>query len=155
MSGQFRDRSQELRPSLGGKDGCACEVLHRSSEIVSVLDRVVARLQEAGFSDRELFDIRLALDEALVNAIKHGHRYDTKKSVRLRYRLTPAALVVEIQDEGRGFRPEDVPDPLAPENRERPGGRGLLLMRRFMTSVRYNEMGTCVTLCKQRSARAC
>ncbi len=55
-----------------------------------------------------------------------------------------------IEDQGRGFQPEEVPDPFAPENLERPSGRGLVLMRNYMTSVRYNAAGNRVTMCRQR-----
>jgi len=70
--------------------------------------------------------------------------------VRLRYLLRPDYLLAEIEDQGPGFRLKDVPDPFAPENRERPCGRGLLLMRNYMTWVRFNDIGNCVTLCRRR-----
>jgi len=58
---------------------------------------------------------------------------------------------VKVEDEGDGFNPSNVPDPREPEYRERPGGRGLLLMHNYMTWVRHNERGNCVTMCKGRS----
>jgi serine/threonine-protein kinase RsbW len=139
------------RPASPEAGGWRREVLHSSQEILPLLDGLLAEMQAAGYSDKEMFGVRLALEEALVNAIKHGHRHDSSKSVTFRYQLTPAQLVVEIQDEGPGFRPEDVPDPLAPESWERPSGRGILLMRSYMTWVCFNEQGTCVTLCKRRA----
>ena len=60
--------------------------------------------------------------------------------------------MIEVEDEGRGFDPSHVPDPTLPENLERPNGRGLLLMRRSMTWVRYTGRGNRVTLCKRRSS---
>ncbi|MGH7171747.1 MAG: ATP-binding protein, partial [Gemmataceae bacterium] len=90
-----------------------------------------------------------ALEEALVNAIKHGHKFDPSKEVQLRYYLTAECLLAEIEDQGCGFKPEDVPNPFAPENLERPSGRGLLLMQNYMTWVRYNDAGNCVTMCRQ------
>jgi serine/threonine-protein kinase RsbW len=108
-------------------------------------------LGERGFSIHDLFSIRLALEEAIVNAIIHGHHGDPSKLVHLRYQLNDACLLAEVADEGAGFLPDLVPDPLAPENLEREGGRGLFLMRSYMTWVRYNDAGNCVTLCKERS----
>ena len=57
----------------------------------------------------------------------------------------------EVRDEGMGFDPLKVPDPLAPENLERSSGRGLLLIRSYMTSIRFNKRGNCVRLCKERT----
>jgi serine/threonine-protein kinase RsbW len=122
-----------------------------------VIGEIVGELEKAGFTDRERFAVRLALEEAITNAIRHGHRYDRNKSVRLRYHVTPECVLAEIEDEGPGFDPTAVPDPRAPENIECEGGRGLLLMRSYMTWVRYNERGTCVTMCKchgDRNAQA-
>jgi serine/threonine-protein kinase RsbW len=118
------------------------------AEMEPAIEEIVAALEKAGFTDRERFAVRLALEEAIMNAIRHGHHYDRNKSVHLRYRVTPECVLAEIEDEGPGFDPGAVPDPRAPENIEREGGRGLLLMRSYMTWVRYNEQGTCVTMCK-------
>ncbi len=96
--------------------------------------------------------MRLALEEAVMNAIRHGHHYDRSKHVHLRYHVTQECLLAEVEDEGPGFNPAAVPDPREPENLERESGRGLLLMRSYMTWVRYNERGTCVTLCKSHGA---
>ena len=102
-------------------------------------------------SDHDIFSIKLALEEALVNAIKHGNQLDPDKSVRVSYRITPDRFDVKITDEGPGFNPEDVPDPTAPENLERPCGRGLLLIRGFMTSVEYKGKGNVVAMSKVRN----
>jgi serine/threonine-protein kinase RsbW len=129
-----------------------CRSFRSAREIVPLLDAVAADLAAADCTAREAFVVRLALEEAMVNAIKHGHRGDPSKVAHLRYRVTPACVLAEVEDEGDGFDPDDVPDPLAPENLERPCGRGLLLMRNYMTWVRYNATGTCVTLCLRRQA---
>jgi serine/threonine-protein kinase RsbW len=124
--------------------------LHSSEEIVPVIEGLVAALDTAGYSSKETFGVRLALEEALVNAIKHGHKGDPSKEVHLRYHLTPECIVAEIEDEGPGFNPEEVPDPFLPENLEKSCGRGLLLMRNYMTWVRFNRTGNCVTMCRLR-----
>jgi serine/threonine-protein kinase RsbW len=143
-------RRQDASPAEG-RPAWEQAAIRRPAEIQSVLEPVVAKLRAAGYSHKEEFAVRLAVEEALVNAIKHGHRGDASKQVRVRYRVESDRLTVEVEDQGPGFRPERVPDPLAPENLERDCGRGLLLMRKFMTSVRYNDKGTCVTLCKCRT----
>jgi serine/threonine-protein kinase RsbW len=109
-------------------------------------------LTAAGFTERDVFGVRLALEEAIVNALRHGHRGDPTKSVRVRCLVSPDRILAEVEDQGPGFDPEQVPDPLAPENLERPSGRGLFLMRTYMTWIRFNARGNHVTMCKCRSA---
>jgi serine/threonine-protein kinase RsbW len=138
-------------PSEGRRERWEHVAIHRSAEVGALLEDVAERLRAAGYSHKEEFGVRLALEEAIVNAIKHGHGGDPTKQVNVRYRVEADRVTVEVEDEGPGFRPEAVPDPLAPENRERDCGRGLLLMRHYMTTVRYNDRGTCVTLCKCRT----
>jgi len=99
-------------------------------------------------SEQEIFGLRLALEEALVNAIKHGNQMDRTKQVQIAYRFTADRFEIRITDEGVGFDPSDVPDPTAVENLERPCGRGLMLMRHYMTEVAYNQSGNCVAMSK-------
>jgi serine/threonine-protein kinase RsbW len=142
---------QENNPRADHRASWQRVALRRPAEVAAVLDAVLEALRAAGYSHKDQFGVRLALEEAVVNALKHGHRGDPSKQVRVRYRVEADRVTVEVEDEGPGFRPEAVPDPLAPENCARDCGRGLLLMRSYMSSVRYNERGTCVTLCKYRS----
>jgi len=118
----------------------------------AVQDRIIQRLEELGFPDRDVFGIRLSLEEALVNAIKHGNGMDPAKSVRVACEIDAGGVIVEIEDEGPGFHPEDVPDPTADENLERPCGRGIMLMKAFMTRVEYSNQGNRVLLEKLRTA---
>lgn len=137
--------------SFGGAAAEWCSrILHVPAEIVPVIEDLVASMERASYSNKEIFGVRLALEEALVNAIKHGHKGDPSKEVRLRYQITRDRLIAEIEDQGPGFDPHAVPDPLAPENLERPCGRGLVLMRHYMTWVRFNDAGNRVTLCRLR-----
>jgi serine/threonine-protein kinase RsbW len=108
-------------------------------------------LQSLRYSDRDIFSIRLALEEAVVNAIKHGNQMDRSKKLRIAYTVGPDRCDVLIGDEGSGFDPADVPDPTAAENLERPCGRGLMLMRHYMTAVAFRERGTVVAMSKLRN----
>jgi serine/threonine-protein kinase RsbW len=128
------------------------QALQTFAEIGAILDDVLAAMTAAGYPEKDQFAVRLALDEALANGIKHGNRHDPGKWVWLRYRVTAEAVLAEVEDQGPGFNPGTVPNPLAPENLERFSGRGLFLMRAYMTWVRHNERGNCITLCKDRSA---
>lgn len=112
----------------------------------SVVERVVTSLENAGLSARDVFGIRLSVDEAVTNAIKHGNQMSVDKTVRVNFQLSSSGIRIEIEDQGSGFRPEDVPDPTAEENLERPSGRGLMLMRQFMSTVAYNAKGNQVVM---------
>lgn len=112
----------------------------------SIVERIMEVVSQTGFSTRDQFGIRLAVDEAVTNAIKHGNQLSPEKKVRIDFRKSDAGVRIEIEDEGDGFRPEDVPDCTADENLERPTGRGLMLMREFMTRIEYSEKGNRVVL---------
>jgi serine/threonine-protein kinase RsbW len=124
--------------------------LHHTCEVSACINTLIDAVAPLNFGERDLFGIRLALEEAIVNGIKHGNRNDPAKAVHIRYQITDTEFLIEIQDDGRGFDPDGVPDPLAPENLQRPGGRGVFLMRHYMTWVSYNERGNCVTMCRRR-----
>lgn len=127
------------------------QALQTFAEIEPVLGGILEQMTAMGYPEADQFAVRLALDEAIVNAVKHGNKHDPAKWVWVRSRVTSESVLVEVEDQGPGFVPEDIPDPLAPENLERASGRGLLLMRSFMTWVRHNERGNCITLCKYRT----
>jgi serine/threonine-protein kinase RsbW len=110
-------------------------------------DDIERALDSHRYDEREIFSIRLALEEALVNAIKHGNQLDRNKKVRVHYRVKLDRFDIRIMDEGKGFNPEDVPDPMAVENWERPCGRGLLLMRHYMTEVQFQAPGNHLMMC--------
>jgi serine/threonine-protein kinase RsbW len=122
-------------------------------EVVPAVEAVVAAMADEGYAERDLFSMRLALEEALVNAVKHGNRGDPSLRVNVRSWVGPDEALVEVEDEGPGFDRGGVPDPIAPENLGRSCGRGLLLMRTYMDWVRHSGPGNCVTLCRYRSPR--
>jgi len=113
-----------------------------------VQDHIEQLLQESPCQDHDLFSIKLALEEALVNAIKHGNQYDRNKKVEVAYDVKGDRFTIHITDEGEGFDPADVPDPTAIENLERPCGRGLMLMNYYMSEITYNERGNSVLMSK-------
>jgi serine/threonine-protein kinase RsbW len=122
-----------------------------AAEARRVQDEIEAALKAQQFSEHDIFSIRLAVEEALVNAIKHGNRCDRSKKVQITYRIQSDHFEVSIADEGQGFDPADVPDPTAEENLERPCGRGLMLMRHYMSEVSFDRLGTAVRMRKQRN----
>jgi serine/threonine-protein kinase RsbW len=119
-----------------------------AAEARRIQDEIECLLQARRINEHDIFSIKLALEEALVNAIKHGNQMDRAKKVRIAYQLFTDRFLVQISDEGSGFDPTDVPDPTAFENLERPCGRGLMLMRHYMTDVAFNERGNGVNMSK-------
>jgi serine/threonine-protein kinase RsbW len=122
-----------------------------AAEARRVQEEIEHALKYHQFSERDIFGIKLALEEAVINAIKHGNQMDRAKKLRIAYRISPDRFDVLIADEGRGFDPSDVPDPTAVENLERACGRGLMLMRHYMSEVAFNGCGNSVTMCKHRN----
>lgn len=120
------------------------------AEARRVQEEIERLLKACDYSERDIFSIRLALEEALVNAIKHGNHMDRNKKVRIGYRISAERFDIRITDEGSGFDPSDVPDPTAVENLERPCGRGLMLMRHYMSEVAFSPSGSSVQMSKIR-----
>ena len=92
-----------------------------------------------GLPDETRHWILMALREALANAIKHGNERDLAKRVHLEMNVTDSWLEIQIRDEGAGFDPSKVDDPLAPENRLKTSGRGIFYMKTFMDEVRFSR----------------
>ncbi len=114
------------------------------------MEEILAKLTELGWSDRELFGVQMALEESLTNAIRHGNKCDESKQVAIECKVSPERFWLRVEDEGPGFIPADVPDCTKARNLEACGGRGLMLIRAYMTSVEYNDTGNRVTMEKIR-----
>lgn len=114
------------------------------------MEEIIGRLTELGWSDRELFGVQMALEESLTNAIRHGNKLDESKHVTLECKISPERFWLCVEDEGPGFIPADVPDCTHGENLEACGGRGVMLIHAYMTTVEYNKTGNRVTMQKIR-----
>jgi serine/threonine-protein kinase RsbW len=99
--------------------------------------------QMAAFDEDSIHWIGVAVRESVINAIKHGNREDRGKLVIIEFAFTPieapTELVVRVTDQGEGFEPDDVANPLAPENMLKSSGRGIFFMRSFMDDVRLQR----------------
>lgn len=127
-------------------------IASRLEEIDLVAMVAEAFLEHLGYRDRALERAALAVREATANAVEHGHALAADKPVWARFVVEGDWLRVEIGDEGEGFEPAKVPDPLAPENLLKPRGRGIFLMRKGMDEVVYEfgrPAGTRVTMKKR------
>jgi serine/threonine-protein kinase RsbW len=110
---------------------------------------ILNRMEALNYGERTIFGVRLAIEEAVINAIKHGNRMDKAKKVTITYSVDRDECVVSVADEGPGFDPSAVPDPTTDENLELPHGRGLVLIRAYMDEVSYNDKGNTVTMRKK------
>jgi serine/threonine-protein kinase RsbW len=110
-------------------------------DLVQVVSDQVCR--QVGLDDDALHWVGVAVRESVINAIKHGNRHDVEKFVMVEFSTLPsgceASLVVLVQDQGEGFDPDHLADPLAPENLLKSSGRGIFFMRSFMDDVRIHR----------------
>jgi len=122
-------------------------------EMLDVVQTVLVQVcQLVGFDEESVHYMSVAVRESVVNAIKHGNRQDAKKRVLVRFTIHRRSLEVEVRDEGTGFNPQAVPDPLAPENLLKAYGRGIFFMRQFMDEVTHTfppRGGTVVRMVKK------
>ena len=133
-------------------DDFTVSIASDTSQGREVQERIIGLLEGRSYSDHDLFGVRLALEEALVNAIKHGNGMDATKQVHIDCRFTEDRVTIVIEDEGTGFDVAAVPDPTTDENLDKPGGRGIMLMRSFMNRIEYNDAGNRLVLEKVREA---
>jgi serine/threonine-protein kinase RsbW len=114
--------------------------IHSNFELLDFVQVVSDRMgQLAGLDEDAIHWIGVAVRESVINAIKHGNREDYGKMVTVEFAMAPSKdpreLVVRVLDQGEGFDPEEVADPLAPENILKSSGRGIFFMRNFMDDV--------------------
>jgi len=117
------------------------------AKIVALVLEQLARFK---WSNRDVFAIHMAMEESILNAIRHGNRCSPNKQVHIRIQVNQQEFYSCVTDEGEGFKLEEVPDPTLEENLENPSGRGVMLIQTFMDQVVYNEKGNSVQLFKQR-----
>jgi len=106
-------------------------------------------VEKAGYDPDTQFGIKLALEEAIINAIKHGNKLSKDKRVHVEWTITPEAAQITIEDEGPGFDRSSVPDPTQSGNLEKLTGRGILLIESYMSSVQWSKGGRRVKLVKK------
>lgn len=130
-------RAEHTIPS---QHGAGCDAIHE----------VLEELGKSNWGESDIFSVQLSMEEAVVNAVKHGNRLDHRKMVSISISLAKDLVRIEISDEGAGFDPNSLPDPTEKCHRDAPGGRGVLLIRNFMSRVEYNAAGNKVVMEKCR-----
>lgn len=107
---------------------------------------ILDEVHRCGYCENTRFAIKLAMEEAITNAFRHGNKSDPTKHITVRFAISPEVIEIEIADEGEGFEPNAVPDPTLPEFIDRPHGRGIMLMRAYLDEVTYIDRGRRVRL---------
>jgi len=123
---------------------------HRIESDLSAVKRVereiLTALAEMGYSEDDVFNVRLALDEACINAVKHGNRNNPAKSISVRVEADEDTILIEVADEGTGFDYTRILDPRDVERLQETGGRGLFLIQQFMEQVDFSETGNSICM---------
>lgn len=114
-----------------------------------VLEYLIKRVEKLGVVKPEQSNLFIALDEAFVNAVKHGNKFDVEKLVRITAEVSSKEARFTIEDEGEGFDVHNIPDPLDPDNLFKTSGRGVLFIYNIMDEVAYNDRGNRLTMVKK------
>ena len=138
-----RQAVQQIREKIEFVFPSAISLMH------SILDYLMKRVEKVGVINPESSNLFIALDEAFVNAVKHGNKFDANKIVRVSAEVSPTEARFTIEDEGEGFDVESIPDPRNPENLFKTSGRGVLFIYNIMDEVKYNERGNRLTMVKK------
>ena len=142
-----RDSVQELHEHIEFEVPSAISLMH------IVLEYLMKRVEKLGVVKAEQSNLFVALDEAFVNAVKHGNKFDAKKLVRIIAEVSAAEARFTIEDEGEGFDVNSIPDPLDPSNLFKTSGRGVLFIYNIMDEVQYNDRGNRLTMVKKAPAK--
>ena len=137
------EKIKNLREKIEFEFPSALSLMH------SVLNYLTKRVEKLGVIDAEDPHLFIALDEAFVNAIKHGNQFNPEKNVRISVEVSPKEAIFTFEDEGEGFDVAKIPDPRDPENLFKASGRGVLIIHNVMDAVQYNERGNRITMVKR------
>ncbi|MEZ5347198.1 MAG: ATP-binding protein [Pyrinomonadaceae bacterium] len=143
---QFIDRGEAI---LDRHEKIDFEVPSTIVLMHDILDYLMKRVEKLGVVSPEQSNLFVALDEAFVNAVKHGNKYDTSKLVKISVEISPQKASFTIEDEGEGFDVNSIPNPTDPENLFKTSGRGVMFIYNIMDEVSYNERGNRLTMIKK------
>jgi len=116
--------------------------LHNERDAIERIESTILDAAERhGYAKASKFAIKLSLEEGMANAFHHGHKDLPGEPITVEYSVDPSEVRIGIQDRGPGFDPSSIPDPTLDENLEQPTGRGIMLIRAYMTRVGFNSTG--------------
>lgn len=142
---KFIDRGPEMK---NRREKIDFEVPSVIALMDDILDYLMKRVEKLGIIKPERSNLFVALDEAFVNAVKHGNKFDKTKLVRISVEISPKKASFTIEDEGEGFNVAEIPDPRDPENLFKTSGRGVMFIYNIMDEVSYNDRGNRLTMVK-------
>ncbi|MBC8201829.1 MAG: ATP-binding protein [Planctomycetes bacterium] len=119
-------------------------------EFDEIQHTILSLMGSLSYVEHDVFAVRISLEEALANALLHGHQGDEVHPIEVTWKVTDAQVDITVTDQGRGYDPITIPDPTADENLTLPSGRGLAMMRAFMDSVEVNEQGNKVAMSRAK-----
>lgn len=145
-------RPDPARPPAGAPaPSGSLQLVHDREPVEHFLNTVITLLEADAYPKAACFAVRLALHEAITNAFEHGHeKLPPTTPIRVEYAVTSNEAVFAIEDQGPGFTPAEVRDPTLDENLEIPSGRGIMLIRAYMTDVSFNPKGNRITMTFRR-----
>lgn len=143
---RYVDREEDVRDL---KESIEFELPSAISLMHIVLEYLLKRVEKLGAINPEQSNLFVALDEAFVNAVKHGNKFDAEKLVRITANISKREARFTVEDEGEGFDVNSIPDPLDPDNLFKTSGRGVLFIYNIMDEVIYNERGNRLTMVKK------
>ena len=129
------------------------QIENDSHLLKDISKELIDDLNEKNVDEDIVFDIHVAFEEALRNAMVHGNESDPEKKVTIETSVDGNSVIIAVEDEGPGFKPEDLPDPTQDENLLKEGGRGVYLMRHLMDELRYENDGRKVIMIKYLDKR--
>ncbi len=129
------------------------QIENDSHLLKDISKELIDDLNEKNVDEDIVFDIHVAFEEALRNAMVHGNESDPGKKVTIETEVDGDSVIIAVEDEGPGFKPEDLPDPTQDENLLKEGGRGVYLMRHLMDELRYENDGRKVIMIKYLDKR--
>lgn len=138
MCSQPEDTNSEIRSLKGTREA-----------FDEIQDAILARMIEFQYTEADLFSVRVAIEEALANALLHGHQGEKNLDIEVWWKVDDKSVEISVEDQGRGYDPNMVPDPTADENLTLPSGRGVAMMRSFMDDVYINEKGNKVMMMRR------
>ena len=125
-------------------NNCSVVLESKPAAVASVCEQLLSTLKSCDFSQKDIFAVHLALEEAFINAVRHGNKMDPSKQIKIDYSISNDKIEISVTDEGSGFKPNSVPDPRCGENIYKTDGRGLFLISSYMDVVDFNKTGNCV-----------
>ncbi len=138
--------------SNSSREKCSLTTRGDGKSRVALLEELCEVLERLEWPTADVFGIQMAVEEAVSNAYQHGNLEGKLGDVELQWLIDANTFHFEVRDQGQGFDESIVPDPTDAENLEKLTGRGLLLMRKFMTAVKFEDGGRLVVLQKTRNS---